>query len=212
MKILVIHQYYLLPGQPGGSRFNEMTRVWARDGHQVTVVAGTLNYATGEVPERYRGRWVVKEEDDAITVWRCYVPRSYGASYSGRMAAFFAFTCSAATAVLRADRPDVVVATSPPLITSIPGWIAARLRLQPVPWFFEIRDLWPESAVTTGVLSQNGLLTRLLYLLERWSCRSADRVTVLTPAFRDDIVRRGLAPPRRSARLMVPTSNPSAGS
>ncbi len=173
-----------------------MTRVWARDGHQVTVVAGTLNYATGEVPERYRGRWVVKEKDGAITVWRCYVPRSYGPSYSGRMWAFFAFTFSAATAVLRAGRPDVVIATSPPLVTSIPGWIAARL-LRQVPLIFEIRDLWPESAVTTGVLSQNGLLTQLLYRLERWACRSADRVNVLSPAFRDDLVKRGLVPPEK---------------
>ena len=197
MKILVIHQYYLLPGQPGGSRFNEMTRVWARDGHQVTVVAGTLNYTTGEVPERYRRRWVVKEEDGAVTVWRCYVPRSYGPSYSGRMWAFFAFTCSAATAVLRAGRQDVVIATSPPLVTPIPGWIAARLRLRRVPWVFEIRDLWPESAVTTGVLSRDGLLTRLLYRLERWACRSADSVNVLSPAFRDDLVKRDLVPPEK---------------
>src|SRR5262249_54340868 len=29
--------------------------------------------------------------------------------------------------------------------------------------------------------------------LERWACRTADRVNVLTPAFRDDIVRRRVA-------------------
>jgi glycosyltransferase involved in cell wall biosynthesis len=44
------------------------------------------------------------------------------------------------------------------------------------------------------VLRAGSLLVRLLYALERWACRRADRINVLTPAFREDLVRRGLAP------------------
>jgi glycosyltransferase involved in cell wall biosynthesis len=179
---------------PGGSRFNEMARVWSRSGHEVEVIAGTLNYATGETPAAYRGKWVTREEDGAVKVWRCHVPSSYGRSYLGRMWAFLGFTLSASCAALRARRADVVVATSPPLVAAIPGWVAARLRHR-TRWILEIRDLWPESAVTTGVLRAGSLLTRLLYGLERWACRGADLISVLTPAFTDDIVRRGLAEP-----------------
>lgn len=195
MRILVVHQFYLQPGEPGGSRFNELARLWAAAGHQVTVVAGTVNYATGNVPSQYRGRWNTREQDGGVTVWRCHVPRSYAKSYLGRMWAFFAFTLSAATAVLRCEKPDVVIATSPPLVAAIPGWLAARWHRARL--VFEIRDLWPESAVTTGVLREGSLLTRILYRLERWACRSADRINVLTPAFRDDLVRRGLATPEK---------------
>jgi glycosyltransferase involved in cell wall biosynthesis len=108
------------------------------------------------------------------------------------MWAFLGWTLSAATGVLRAGPADVVVATSPPLVAALPGWLAARAKRARL--VFEIRDLWPESAVTTGVLREGSLLTRILYRLERWACRVADRVNVLTPAFRDDLVRRGLAP------------------
>lgn len=194
MKIVVVHQYYLFPGQPGGSRFNEMCRLWAADGHEVTVIAGTINYATGETPERYRGRWIVREQDGDVTVYRCHVPSSYRSSYAGRMWAFFGFTLSAATAALKVRRPDAVIATSPPLITMFPGWLAARMRLRRTRWIFEVRDLWPESAITTGVISRSGFLAKLLFALERWAYRSADLINVLTPAFRDDIVGRGLAP------------------
>ena len=193
MNIAIVHQYYLMPGQFGGSRFNEMARLWAERGHRVTVIAGTMDHGSGKAPDRYRGRWVTKELDGAVTVFRCHVPETYGKSHLGRMWAFLGFTFSASTAALLVDRPDVVIATSPPLVAVIPGWIAARSRLKPVPWIFEIRDLWPESAVTTGVLDQKSVLTRILYALERWACRSADKVNVLTPAFQDDIVRRGLA-------------------
>ena len=192
MKILVVHQYYLQAGEPGGSRFNEFARLWSAAGHDVTVVAGIVNYTTGEVPERHRGRWVTAETDGPVSVWRCYVPRSYSRGYAGRMWAFFGFTLSAATAVLRSGPADVVIATSPPLVTPLPGWLAARAKGAKL--VFEIRDLWPESAITTGVVREGSLLARLLYRLERWACRVADRVNVLTPAFRDDLVKRGLAP------------------
>jgi glycosyltransferase involved in cell wall biosynthesis len=195
MKILVVHQYYLGPGQPGGSRFNEFARLWAEAGHEVTVITGNLNYATGEVPEHYRGHWHKREMDGDVHVWRCHVPATYGRSYLGRMWAFFGFTLSSVTAALRVGRPDVVIATSPPLVAAIPGWVVARCRGRRVPLIFEIRDLWPESAITTNVLRRRSLLAKMLFALERWACRKADRVNVLTPAFRDDIVKRGLATP-----------------
>lgn len=193
MKIAVVHQYYMMAENPGGSRFNEMARLWTEQGHQITVIAGTADYASGKSPERYRRRWVTKEMDGAVRVYRCFVPGSYGRSYLGRMWAFFGFTLSASTAALRLERHDVVIATSPPLVAAIPGWLAARFSLRPAPWIFEMRDLWPESAITTGVIGANSMLAKILYILEKWACRSADKVNVLTPAFQEDIERRGLA-------------------
>jgi len=195
LKILVVHQYYLLPGQSGGSRFNEMCRLWAKRGHTVQVIAGTVSHDTGKAPGKYRGRWTTEEMDGEVKVTRCHVPATYGKSYAGRMWAFFGFTVSACTAALHAERPDVVIATSPPLIAVIPGWVAARARFRPAPWIFEIRDLWPESAITTGVLGKDSLLAKILYRLERWACASAAKINVLTPAFRDDLIQRGLAQP-----------------
>jgi glycosyltransferase involved in cell wall biosynthesis len=198
MKILVVHQYYVIPGMPGGSRFNEFARLWSDAGHDVTVICGTLEYSTGQTPEKYKGRWITREKDDAVDVWRCHVPSSYNASYAGRMWAFSGWTLSAITAALRVKRPDVVIATSPPLVAVAPGWVAAHAHGD-VPWIFEMRDLWPESAITTGVLKKDGFLTKVLFALERWGCKSADAINVLTPAFRDDLVRRGLATPEKIA-------------
>ena len=195
MKILIIHQYYLTPGQPGGSRFNEMAKFWVEQGHQVTVIAGTVDYSSGKAPAQYLGRWLFKEQDGSVTVWRCHVPESYGRSYKGRMWAFFVFVLSAATAVIRTERPDIILATSPPLVVALPGLIASRLGgAKKKPWIFEVRDLWPETAITTKVLSRGSPLTFVLYALERWAYRLADRINVLTPAFQEDILKRGLAP------------------
>jgi len=192
MDIVVFHQHYLGPGQPGGSRYNEFGRFWSEAGHRVTVVSGTLNYATGETPPEYRGRWMIETHDGPVRVIRCHVPPTYRGSYAGRMWAFFGFTLSACTAALRVAEADAVIGTSPPLPIIIPAWLLARMKRAKL--VFEIRDLWPESAITTGVLRKESALARALFALERWGCRVADKVNVLTPAFREDLVKRGLAP------------------
>jgi len=52
MRILLIHQYFLEQNDGGGSRWNEMARMWALDGHEVTILAGMVHYTTGVKSER----------------------------------------------------------------------------------------------------------------------------------------------------------------
>lgn len=193
MHIAVIHQYFLMPGMPGGSRFNELTSHWRKAGHEITVIAGNLDYTSGSVPERYGDRWITEETQDGIRVLRCRVPQTYNKSYVGRALAFGGFTMAACAAIPKVKKPDVIIATSPALTVAIPGWLLAHAKGKRIPWVFEIRDLWPESAVTTGVLKEESPVTRVLYGLEKWACHASDKINVLTPAFEDDLVRRGLA-------------------
>ncbi|HXX94843.1 MAG TPA: sugar transferase [Planctomycetota bacterium] len=152
-----------------------------------------MNYSTGDSTSGGKARWVHHEKDGPVDVFRCHTPSSYSRGTLGRMWAFFGFTLSASWAALRVRRPDVVIATSPPLTTAIPGWIAARFRGDSIPLVFEVRDLWPESAVTTGVLRADSTLVRWLYRLEAWAYDTADRINVLTPAFREDLLKREMA-------------------
>ena len=182
-----------MPGAAGGSRFNELTRLWAAAGHQVDVIAGNLDYQTGQVPAKYAGASLHREQDGDVTVWRCPVSQSYSRSYAGRMAAFAGFAAAATAALFCVGEPDIIIASSPPLVVAIPAWFGSLMRGRRPRIIFEIRDLWPESAVTTGVLRPEGRLTRALYTLERWAYQRADCINVLTPAFRDDLIRRKVA-------------------
>jgi glycosyltransferase involved in cell wall biosynthesis len=190
----VVHQYYLAPGEPGISRYNEMARLWSEAGHEVTVIAGTVNHYTGLTPAAYRGRWITRQRDGDVLVIRCFVPSSYARSYFWRRLGYATFTLSASFAALVAPRADVVIATSPPIVVVLAGWLKAKVSGLHTPWVFEVRDLWPESAVTTGVVSPRAVMTRFFYALEAWACRSAALINALTPAIKANIVERRLAP------------------
>ena len=201
MRILLIHQYFLSDTDAGGSRWNQFARYWAQRGHEVTVLAGMVHYAKGTKAPRYKGRFVVFERaGPGVTVYRCHVSEAYNRSFLGRLWAYGSFALSSTLiGVLRARRPDVVLATSPPLTVAATMWVLSVAFGCPA--VFEVRDLWPESAIDTGVLKSRAMI-RLSYRLEELAYRRSRWVNVLTPAFQDVLVGRKRVP--RSRVSMIP--------
>ncbi|MEL7220599.1 MAG: glycosyltransferase family 4 protein, partial [Bacteroidota bacterium] len=81
---------------------------------------------------------------------------------------------------------DIILVTSPPLFVGITAYILAKIK--GVPFVFEVRDLWPESAIDTGVL-KNKYIISLAYWFEKFIYRKAKLINVLTPAFRDKLIQ-----------------------
>ena len=189
MKILLIHQYFLEKNDSGGSRFNEMTNFWASQGHEVTVLAGMVHYATGKKEHKYKGKYFFKDIEfyKGVDVFRCHVSESYNLSFLGRLWAYFSFVFSSIYVGLFKVKGDfdIILVTSPPLFVGITAVILSKFKR--LPFVFEIRDLWPESAIDTGVL-KNKLIIKLAYRFESYMYRRAKMINVLTPAFRDKLI------------------------
>ena len=79
------------------------------------------------------------------------------------------------------EKFDVILVTSPPLFVGITALIISFFKQ--LPFVFEVRDLWPESAIDTGVLT-NKLLIKLSYWLEKKIYKRATLINVVTPAFK----------------------------
>ncbi len=182
MNILLIHQYFLEEDDPGGSRWNEFTRVWTEQGHTVTVLGGMMHYNGKEKIAEYKGKYFVKKQQGAVTVWRCHVSEAYNKHFFGRLWGYFSFMFSSLYAGLfkAKGKFDVVIVTSPPLFVGASGYLISRLRR--MPFVFEVRDLWPESAIDTGVLT-NKMVIRLAFWVEAFIYKRAKLINVLTPAF-----------------------------
>lgn len=193
MRILLIHQYFLEKGEGGGSRFNEMTQVWSKLGHKITVLAGMVNYTTGLKPERYKRKYYFKDNSfyPNVDVLRCHVSESYNVNFLGRLWGYFSFMFSAIWGGLRKTKGnyDVILVTSPPLFVGMTAYLLSKLKR--VPFVFEVRDLWPESAIDTGVL-KNKAVIKLAFWFEKFLYKRAKLINVLTPAFRDKLIEKGI--------------------
>lgn len=193
MNILIIHQYFLEEDEPGGSRFNEFAKIWTDQGHTVTVIAGMVHAFASQKRAEYSGKFVVPKKQGNADVIRCYVSSDYNKSFRGRLWGYFSFVLSGLYAGLFTlrNRPfDVVISTSPPLFVGIIGFIISKLKR--AKWVFEVRDLWPESAIDTGVL-KNKVAIKLALSLERAIYRGCDLIVVLTPSFQSSLVASGKA-------------------
>jgi glycosyltransferase involved in cell wall biosynthesis len=204
MHILLIHQYYLEKDDPGGSRFNEMTRVWNEKGHKITVISGMVHYTTGKKREKHKGKFIVKEDYQSnLTVFRCHVSELYNANFIGRLWAYFSFVFSSLICGLfyLKEKPDVVLVTSPPLFVGMTGLALSKLRR--IPFVFEVRDLWPESAIDTGVL-KNKWIIKLAYWFEKKVYKNSSLINTLTPAFQKKLIEEKNVPANKV--LMIPNA------
>ncbi len=204
MHILLVHQYFLEKDDPGGSRFNEMTRVWVENGHRVTVISGMVHYASGKKRDKHKGKFIVRETyAPNITVYRCHVSEAYNSNFIGRLWAYFSFVFSSVFAgIFRATQPyNVVLVTSPPLFVGITGYLLSRWKRLPL--VFEIRDLWPESAIDTGVLT-NKTIIRFAYWFENFIYKKSKLINCLTPAFRTKLVEEKNVPADKT--VMIPNA------
>lgn len=182
MKILLIHQYFKEEDVTGGARFNEMTRIWKDMGHEITVLAGDLDGQSSQKRPEYKRNFVTKKLQNGIEVWRCNVSESYNKSFLGRLWAYFSFVFSGLYAGIFKikDKHDLILVTSPPLFVGI---IAYGLSVfKRTPFVFEVRDLWPESAIDTGIL-KNKAIIKFAYWFEGFIYKRAILINVLTPAF-----------------------------
>jgi len=186
IKILLITQYF--PPEMGAlaSRSLAHATEWAKAGHYVRVVCGTPNFPDGKIYSGFKNRpWQVSTMAGihVIRVWVWPLPNRKGWE---RMLNYLSFFCSSTIAGVFGPRPDVVLATSPQLLVGLAGYIVSRLRR--VPFVFEVRDLWPETLIAVGP-ARCSILFRLLRLLGGFLYRRADKLVVVSRAFRGVLCR-----------------------
>lgn len=167
----------------------EHTRIWAEQGHDVTVVTCAPNFPSGKVHTGYRNRLLSIERREGVRLIRVFSVVAPNAGFIRRIVDFLSFAVSASIVGLFLPC-DVIIATSPQFFTT---WAAALLgALKRKPWVFELRDLWPESIYSVGAMNR-GAAYRLLERVELGLYRNARLVVAVTEAFRENLVRRGIS-------------------
>lgn len=171
------------------SRTYEHAREWVAMGHRVTVITCAPNFPKGRVFDGYRNRLWQSEEMAGIRVIRVWSYITANEGFARRIVDYVSYMVMATLAALFVRRVDVIVATSPQFFTAVAGWMTGRLKRRP--WVFELRDIWPESIRTVGVMKQSRVLD-WLERLELFLYRRARMVVAVTSAFRENLIARGI--------------------
>ncbi len=191
MRILYLSQYF--PPEVGATqtRAYEMAQGLLRAGHHVTMLAEVPNHPEGVIRPDYRGKFWARESFDGIDVIRVWVKTTPVKTFKTRMLFYLSYMLNALLAglLLARGRYDVIYATSPPLFVGAAALALSYLRRTPL--VFEVRDLWPESAVALGEL-RNLRFIRWATRLEEACYRRARRIVVVTEGMRARLLERGI--------------------
>lgn len=187
MKILILTQWFDPEPTIKGLMF---ARELASRGHSVRVITGFPNYPGGRVYPDYRIVPFRKEKLNGIEVWRVPLYPSHNQSGVARTLNYVSFGISASLASLLAPRPQVTYVYHPPATI---GLAALTLRfLRGVPIVYDIQDLWPDTLRATGMIRSRTIL-RLVAKWMRLIYTSASHIVVLSPGFRDRLIRLGIS-------------------
>ncbi len=184
MHILLIHQVFVRPDDPGGTRHYELALALTRSGHKVTILASPFSYQTGlRVTDKPREMLA-----PGLEVIRCSVWGSVHRSFFWRAIGFLSFMLSSFLQGLAQPNVDLVWGTSPPLPQVLTAWLVARLKR--VDFLFEVRDLWPAFPIQLGIL-RNPVWVWISLRLERFLYQRADCLVVNSPGFIEHLATHG---------------------
>lgn len=88
------------------------------------------------------------------------------------------------------DKPDVIMASSVHPLTWVSGYILSKR--YHAKFIAETRDLWPETLVAMGQIERKSIQARVLYSLEKFIYKKADRLVFTFPGGKDYVEEAGI--------------------
>lgn len=203
MRILYLSQYF--PPEIGATqnRSYEMARQWVLLNHNVIMISEFPNHPSGIMSPEYHRRFIEKSTLDGIEVIRVWVKTSPNKNFRTRILFYLSYMVNAIIVGLFSvhGKIDFIYATSPPLFVGAAAILLSILKR--IPMFFEVRDLWPESAIAIGELSNPSAIS-LATKLEGWCYQRAIGVVVVTQGVYRSLVQKGISP---NKLLVIPNGS-----
>lgn len=158
-------------------------------GHRVTVLTSTPSSAAARAAARSgaAGPWVGRGDYRGAEVVRVRNPFARRRGVAAKLAEYAFFCVWVMARLLRLRGADVVfVSSNPPLFGLPVAWIAKWIRARVV---YNLQDVFPDSAVASGLLPDRGWLVGLCRQMERATYGAVDRVIAISEEFAEHVLR-----------------------
>jgi glycosyltransferase involved in cell wall biosynthesis len=191
MRVTFLTHYF--PPEVGApqARLSALAGGLAERGVDVTVHTCPPHYPGGAVRPPYSNRLWQEECAGHVRVVRSAVAALPNRGFGRRLLDHASFSLSSLATAGRTGGADVVVVESPPLFLAAAGVLYARRLGAAV--VVNVADLWPDTAVELGALSNRGAI-EAARALERFAYRHAAALTAPTAGIAN-VLRERAAPP-----------------
>ena len=195
MAKILLHTLVFAPdGVSTAQLMTELALELQAQGHQVTVLTSTPHYnvepeARARQPLTRRwGGLLYTSQLNGIRVYHASIPVK-GARVGARLLDYLRFhAISTLAGLVAVGRYDILLVPSPPLTIGLSAWLLGLLRR--VPFIYNVQEIYPDVAVSLGVL-QNRRVIDALERLERFIYNRARAITVISEWFRRRLLDKG---------------------
>ena len=191
MRIL-IYSYNYYPEPIGiAPLMTELAEGLVRRGHEVRVVTGMPNYPERRIYQGYRNKLYLTEERNGVIIQRSYIwVRGPKPGLLDRMLLDSSFMVTSIVQAFNGWRPDIIFATVPPLLVSVPVGIYAWVRRCPV--ILNIQDIVSEAALRVKLVNPDGIVIKTAKFVEKLTYEKVNRISVIADGFVDKLVGLGI--------------------
>lgn len=189
MQIWMMNQYAVHPFLPGQTRHFEFAYELAARGHQVRLWSSSFLHDLGRFITSAEKHKILENLPPGVRLeWVWSYP--YRSNDFRRVINMPCYAGLAFAKGLAKERPDVIVASSPHLLTGFAGWLASVAKR--TVFILEVRDLWPETLEVMTKKDANSTIIKSIDKMAGFLYRKSAVIISLTEGIRDRLIKKGV--------------------
>lgn len=189
-RLWILNHYAVSPDVPGGTRHFDLGRELVKRGHDVTIFASGFDHKIRKYTKVDRNKLFRTEVYDGVRfVWINTFP--YYKNDWRRVVNMLSYSWRVLSCTKGLEKPDAIIGSCVHPFAALSGWwLSRRYKAK---FFFEERDLWPQTLVDMGALRENSSIAKLLYALESFLYKKAQKVIFPMPGGVEYAIGRGIS-------------------
>lgn len=189
-KMWILNHYAIPPNMPGGTRHYDLSQELIKKNFEVTIFSSGFSHGKKNYFKLFKGKsYIVENYGKLKFVWLRTVP--YRKNNYKRILNMLSYLFRMLFVAHNFSKPDVIIGSSVHPFAVIAAWLLSKK--YKAKFIFEVRDLWPQTAIDMRVIKPNGVIAKLMYAWEKFMYKRADKIIVLLPNAKKYIEGKGIS-------------------